>query len=214
MISKGTSVNVFRDRNDRSKVVVVLRFISILKKPLLVCTLFLKFILFNMLIQFRSFPSSVYNSKVFFIFPFICLSSKAKPDKLVKHPNTFPPSAPSRFRQLLQHERGNTMASGNSSGIGSSLFRGALHGNTSNTNNQSGHQVSASHHHHHPQPQQHHHHHSVTLHSQQGVGVSRWGSDRGGREGGAWDSEAGLRWGREGVRALEEGFRAWDWGSK
>ncbi|XP_063603048.1 uncharacterized protein LOC134779016 isoform X1 [Penaeus indicus] len=84
-----------------------------------------------------------------------------------------------RFRQLLQHERGNTMASGNSSGIGSSLFRGALHGNTSNTNNQSGHQVNTSHHHHHPQQQQHHHHHSVTLHSQQGVGVSAQGSHQG-----------------------------------
>ncbi|KAK4305674.1 hypothetical protein Pmani_022439 [Petrolisthes manimaculis] len=81
------------------------------------------------------------------------------------------------------------MASGNSSGLGSSIFRGALHGNSNNSgsggsgsggsgsggggNNNSGNTSGGSggnthhhsiHHHHH-----HHHHHHTTTHLQQGT---------------------------------------------
>ncbi|XP_071540626.1 uncharacterized protein [Panulirus ornatus] len=52
------------------------------------------------------------------------------------------------------------MASGNSSGLGTSLFRGALHGNTSSTNSISGGSTTNN--------QQHHHLHSAGHHLQQG----------------------------------------------
>nr|XP_053653525.1 uncharacterized protein LOC128703010 [Cherax quadricarinatus]XP_053653526.1 uncharacterized protein LOC128703010 [Cherax quadricarinatus]XP_053653527.1 uncharacterized protein LOC128703010 [Cherax quadricarinatus] len=52
------------------------------------------------------------------------------------------------------------MASGNNSGLGASLFRGALHGNTSNTNNLSANSNTSN-------QQHHHHHHSAGHHPQQ-----------------------------------------------
>ncbi|XP_050701565.1 homeobox protein MOX-2-like isoform X2 [Eriocheir sinensis] len=66
------------------------------------------------------------------------------------------------------------MASGNSSGLGSSIFRGTLHGNSSNlggnnSSNTSSNSNSSSHHQHHHH--HHHHHHHTTSHHLPQTGV-------------------------------------------